>query len=121
SSPGFGQTSPTPVSDQIQIAPPMRQVPAPSPNASPADLEKQGDALRAEKNYLDATDYYRAAISKSPDSAALYNKLGISELMLQRFKEAGKEFERAIKLDKKFAEAVNNLGVIDYERRKYGA
>jgi tetratricopeptide (TPR) repeat protein len=121
SSPGFAQTSPTPVSDQIQIAPPMRQVPAPSPNASPADLEKQGDALRAEKNYLDATDYYRAAISKSPDSAALHNKLGISELMLQRFKEAGKEFERAIKLDKKFAEAVNNLGVIDYERRKYGA
>jgi tetratricopeptide (TPR) repeat protein len=120
-SPCFAQTKQTPTTDQIQIAPPMRQVPAPSPEASAADLEKAGDTLRAEKNYLDAADYYRAAISKSPDSAALYNKLGISELMLQRFKEAGKEFQRAIKLDKKFSEAVNNLGVIDYERRKYGA
>ena len=115
------QTSQNSLTDQIQIAPPMRQVPAPSPNASAAELEKQGDLLRSEKNYLDALDYYRAAATKSPQSAALHNKIGISNLMLQRFKEAGKEFEQAIKQDKKFAEAVNNLGVIDYERRKYGA
>jgi tetratricopeptide (TPR) repeat protein len=41
--------------------------------------------------------------------------------MLQRFREAGKNFERAIKEDRKFAEAYNNLGVIDYERHRFGS
>jgi tetratricopeptide (TPR) repeat protein len=40
--------------------------------------------------------------------------------MLQRYREAGKEFERAIRQNHSFAEAINNLGVIEYERRKYG-
>jgi len=108
-------------SDQIQIAPPMRQVPPPSSTASAAELEKQGDDLRAGKQYLDAIDYYHAALVKGPQSAAVSNKLGIAELMLQRFKPAGKEFEQAIRVNRTFAEAYNNLGVINYERRKYGA
>ena len=105
--------------DQIQIAPPMRQVAAPSATASAAELEKQGDDLRSRKQYIDAIDYYRAALTKDPQNAALCNKLGIAELMLQRFKEAGKNFERAIKANHSFPEAYNNLGVIDYERKKY--
>jgi tetratricopeptide (TPR) repeat protein len=116
-SPAFAETAP---SDQIQIAPPMRQVPPPAPNASAADLEKEADLLRAEKHYLDAADYYRAALTKASDTASLWNKLGISDLMLQRYREAGKEFERAIRQNHSFAEAINNLGVIEYERRKYG-
>lgn len=107
--------------DQIQIAPPMRQVPPPSKDASASELERQGDILRTQKQYLDAIDYFQAALEKSPRSAPILNKLGITELMLQRFKQAGKEFQKAIKIDRNFAEAVNNLGVINYERRKYGA
>ncbi len=110
-----------PPSDQIQIAPPMRQVPPPSRTATPGELEKQGDELRAGKQYLDAIDYYQAALVKNPQSAAVFNKRGIAELMMQRFKPAGRDFEEAIKKDRKFAEAYNNLGVINYERRKYGA
>jgi tetratricopeptide (TPR) repeat protein len=107
--------------DQVQIAPPMRQVQSPPPNASPSELEKAGDELRGRKEYLDAIDYYEAARKKTPNDASLYNKIGISLLMLQRYKEAGKSFETAIKKNRKFAEAYNNLGVIHYERRKYGA
>ena len=107
--------------DQIQIAPPMRQVQPPSPTASTAELEKQGDDLRSRKAYLDAIDYFQAALAKSPDNASVINKIGISELMLQRYKEAGKSFEQAIKKNRKFAEAYNNLGVVQYERRKYRA
>jgi len=113
----FTQSSPA---DQIQIAPPMRQVPPPSNTASASELEKQGDDLRSGKQYLDAIDYYHAALAKEPQNAAVCNKLGIAELMLQRFKEAGKHFELAIKANRDFPEAYNNLGVIDYERRKYG-
>src|SRR4051794_15324545 len=111
----------TPSLDQIQIAPPMRQVALPSNSASASELEKEGDDLRARKQYIDAIDYYHAALTKNPQNAAVCNKLGISELMLQRFKEAGKSFEQAIKANHSFPEAYNNLGVIDYERRKYRA
>ncbi|HKW19678.1 MAG TPA: tetratricopeptide repeat protein [Terriglobales bacterium] len=106
-------------SDQIQIAPPMRRVAPPPVDASAIELERQGDDLRSRKQYLDAIDYYRAALEKT-QTAAVANKLGITELMLQRFKESGRDFEHAIKLDRTLADAVNNLGVIDYERRKYG-
>lgn len=107
--------------DQIQIAPPMSQVQPPSKDASVEDLEKQGDELRAQKAYLDAIDYFQAALAKSPDNAPVLNKMGIVQLMLQRFHEAQKTFELALKKDRKFAEAYNNLGVVEYERKKYGA
>jgi tetratricopeptide (TPR) repeat protein len=107
--------------DQIQIAPPMRQVPPPSPAASVGELEKEGDNLRAEKAYLDAIDYFHAALAKEPNRASVINKIGISQLMLQRYREAGKCFEQAIRKNRNFPEAYNNLGVIEYERHKYGA
>jgi tetratricopeptide (TPR) repeat protein len=105
--------------DQIQVAPPMRQIEAPPLTASVAELEKRGDELRSEKAYLDAIDYFHAALAKAPGNAPIENKLGISELMLQRYRDAGKSFEQAIKRDPKFSEAYNNLGVVEYERRKY--
>ncbi len=100
--------------DQIQIAPPIRQIQPPSPDASVQELEKTGDDLRSRKAYLDAIDYYEAAQKKAPDDAALYNKIGIAQLMLQRFREAGKNFERSIRKDGNFADAYNNLGVVKY-------
>src|SRR5213080_2705234 len=107
--------------DQIQIAPPMRQIQPPSLDASAQDLEKTGDELRSRKAYLDAIDYYEVAQQKDPHSAALCNKIGISELMLQRYRDAGKHFQQAIKYDRKFSDAYNNFGVVQYERRKYRA
>lgn len=105
--------------DQIQVAPPMRQIQPPSPDASIQELEKTGDELRSHKAYLDAIDYYEAAEKKAPENASLYNKIGISQLMLQRFREAGKSFDQAIKYDRKFPDAYNNRGVVEYERKKY--
>ena len=101
--------------DQIQIAPPVRQVQPPSKDASAEQLEKQGDELRAEKAYLDALDYFHAALAKQPDNPPVLNKIGIVDLMLQRYREAAKDFELALKKDHKFAEAYNNLGVVKYE------
>ena len=66
--------------------------------AAAAKLEERGDTLRAEKAYLDALDYYRAALAKNSGSAPLYNKIGINELQLGRFADARKDFERAIKI-----------------------
>jgi tetratricopeptide (TPR) repeat protein len=109
-------------SEQVQIAPPLvRAIDPPAPDATAADLELQADRLRADKLYLDALDYYHAALTKKPNDASLLNKVGITELMMQRYKEAKKSFERSIKSDREFANAYNNLGVVFYESKKYGA
>jgi tetratricopeptide (TPR) repeat protein len=108
-------------SELVQVSPPtIRRSEPPPASASADELEKRGDELRLEKDYLDALDYYRAAISKKPNNPAVYNKAGITELLMQRYKEAGKDFEKAIHFDRGYADAVNNLGVIDYEAKKYG-
>jgi tetratricopeptide (TPR) repeat protein len=108
-------------SEQVQIAPPLiRAIDPPAPDATAAALEQQADGLRAEKLYLDALDYYHAALAKKPNDAVLLNKIGITELMMQRYKEARKAFEHAIKSNHDFADAYNNLGVMLYEDKKYG-
>ena len=107
--------------DQVQISPPAaRNIEPPASDASPDQLEKQGDDLRARKLYLDAVDYYQAALAKKPNNAGLYNKKGIAELLMQRWPESKKSFERSIKADRSFADAYNNLGVIYYIGKKYG-
>jgi tetratricopeptide (TPR) repeat protein len=113
-----GQTSSP---ERVQVNPPtVRRAEIPAANATAESLEQRGDSLKADKAFLDALDFYRAALKKKPDSASVYNKAGITELMLQRFREAAKDFRRAVKIDKKFADAYNNLGVIYYLQKKYG-
>jgi tetratricopeptide (TPR) repeat protein len=108
-------------SEQLEVSPPpVRRADPPAEDAAVAELESRGDTLRAEKSYLDALDYYRAALAKEPKSARLYNKIGINELQMARFGDARKDFERAIKCDRLFADAHNNLGVIFYLQKKYG-
>ena len=92
----------------------------PSPTASSEDLEKDGDSLRARKEYLDALDYYHEAMKKS-DTAALHNKAGIALLQMNRYPEARREFQQALKLDKNYADAHNNLGATYYQIKRFSA
>ena len=109
-------------SEQVQIKPPLlRLIDPPAPDATAADLEARADQLRAEKLYLDALDYYHAALAKNKDSASLLNKMGIVELMMQRYRGARKWFDQSIKTDHKFADAYNNRGVTFYEEQRYSA
>jgi tetratricopeptide (TPR) repeat protein len=109
-------------SEQVQVKPPLiRSTDPPRQDATVADLETRADLLRSEKLYLDALDYYHAALGKEPQSANLLNKIGITELMMQRYREAKKSFDKSIKVDHKFADAYNNLGVVYYEERKYAS
>ena len=51
-----------PRADQVQVTTPALRSIEPPPQDATADmLEERADALRAEKLYLDALDYYRAA------------------------------------------------------------
>jgi tetratricopeptide (TPR) repeat protein len=100
--------------------PELGRADAPSTRASAEDLERRADQLRAAKAYLEALDYYQSALSQKPNSAVLYNKLGINELLSARYQQAQKDFERATKLDAGYADAFNNLGVLEYLHRRYG-
>ncbi len=86
--------------------------------STPEQLEKQGDQFRGQKRYLDAIDYYDAALAKQP-TPLLWNKKGMAQLFLQHFKEAKKCFEQALKLDKNSPEALNNLGYMAQLEKRY--
>ena len=52
-------------SEQVQITPPLiRAVDPPAADATAADLERQADQLARRKLFLDALDYYRAALGQ---------------------------------------------------------
>lgn len=107
----------------LQAAPEQEVAPPPAPvpnlNDSAQQLEEQGDQLRLQKRYLDAIDFYSAAIAKQP-TALLWNKTGMAYLLLQRPEDATKSFAHAVKLDKRGAEGYNNLGYMQYRNQKYG-
>ena len=107
--------------EQVQVEPPpIHRMEPPSTSASSRELEAIADQLQGDKNYLDAIDYYNAALKKDPTSAVLMNKVGMSELLLRRYKQAQKDFEHAIKQDKNYANAYANLGVVFYQETNYG-
>jgi tetratricopeptide (TPR) repeat protein len=118
------QTPPTAVGQQPAQASPTAISPQPAPppipdgSASPQTLEIQGDALRAQKRYLDSIDFYNAALVKQP-TALLWNKIGMSYLLLQKPDQAGKAFDHAIKLDKRAPEGYNNRGYVEQMKKKY--
>jgi len=108
-------------SEQLEVGPPpMRRAAPPAPGASAEELDRTADDLRADKNYMDAIEYYEAVLKKTPNNAVVFNKMGICYLQMQRFKEARKNFERSIRLDRDLAVAYNNLGVVFYSTHDYG-
>ena len=108
--------------EQVEVGPPpLHRADPPAPGASPEELEQRGDELRTEKNFLDAIDYYQAAAKGAPVNASLFNKIGICQLMMQRYKNAKRSFEHTIRADRKHADAYNNLGVVYYQAHNYNA
>ena len=96
-------------------------VPAPTsvPAAKPQTLtpEMRGDIMMARKMYREATEMYTQAGAAS--NAVLANKLGIAHHQMLQLDAARKHYQRAIKLNPKYAEAINNLGTIYYAKKSY--
>jgi len=116
-----------PAQEQTAATTPAASVPAPAPvpaplvsltTGTPQELEHQGDMLRSQKRYLDAVDYYNAAIAQQP-TPLLWNKKGMAYLFIQHNKEAKQAFESAVKLDKSSAEGLNNLGYMAHMEKRY--
>ncbi len=82
-------------------------------NLSP---EQQGDLLMIHHQYLEAIDAYR----KAPrDSAVVWNKLGIAYHHMFALDQAKVDYVRALQLDPKYGEALNNLAAVYYAEKDY--
>jgi tetratricopeptide (TPR) repeat protein len=114
----FAQDASTAPADEPTSPSQVTPLPVPDKSASAAELEQQGDDLRAEKHYLDSIDFYQAALAKRP-TALLWNKEGMSYLLLQRPEKAAKCFDHAIKADKEAPEGYNNRGYIEQMKKNY--
>ena len=91
-----------------------------TPSMTVVELEHQGDALRAAKDYEGAIQFFQAALRKDRKNAVLYNKLGLAELQTGDKHSARSHFDKAAKLNPKYAEAINNVGAADYLQKNYG-
>jgi tetratricopeptide (TPR) repeat protein len=83
----------------------------------PLTPEMRGDILMARKMYREAAELYAAA--GADKSAVLANKVGIAHHQMLQFDVARRHYQRAIKLNPKYAEAINNLGTIYYAKKSY--
>ena len=70
----------------------------------------------ARKMFREAVEIYSTAGSNSP---VIANKIGIAYHQMMEMELARRNYERAVKLDPKYSEAVNNLGTIYYARKNY--
>lgn len=90
--------------------------PASAPLNRPLGPEMRGDILMARKMYREAIETYREAPA---DSAVVANKMGIAYHQLMELGTAKRYYESAVRINPKYAEAINNLGTVHYARRSY--
>ncbi len=96
----------------IQPEPPRAEPQSPVTVTS----EESGDILVARGQYAAAIRVYREGAS---DTAVYWNKLGIAYHHLFAITEAKRDYQRALQLNPKYAEAMNNLGTIFYAQKDY--
>jgi tetratricopeptide (TPR) repeat protein len=109
------QAGPPRVADGLRPTTPHDQAPQASA-AKELTPEMRGDIQMARKMYREAIETYKGAPA---NSAVIVNKTGIAYQQLQELAMAKKYYERAVKIDPRYAEAINNLGTIYYERKSY--
>lgn len=79
--------------------------------------ETLGDLALARQQYIQAIADYEEIPHKT---AAVWNKIGIAYHHLFAYKVARQYYERALRLQPHFPQALNNLGAVYYAKKKYG-
>ena len=81
--------------------------------------ELRGDIFMARKMYPEAIDSYVRLVKDEPHNAPLLNKLGVAYEVAGNDARAEHTFKQAIKADKTYASAYNNVGTVEFSRHKY--
>jgi len=85
---------------------------------TPLTPEQRGDVYMARKMFREAIESFKQGPQKSP---VTWNKIGIAWHNLGELGLARTNYEHALKVDKKYAEAMNNIGTVLYAQKKYAA
>jgi tetratricopeptide (TPR) repeat protein len=88
----------------------------PPPPVRTLTTEERGDILMARKMYREAIDTFQTDPQKT---AVLDNKIGIAYHQLQQLDNAKKYYELAVKLNRSYPEALNNIGTVYYAKKSY--
>jgi tetratricopeptide (TPR) repeat protein len=89
------------------------------PQASvPSGAFQDGLAALKENRPADALAYLTAAEQQHPDDPRVHNFRGIALAQLEHASEAATEYEAAIRLDPKMADAYRNLGFLNWNARQ---
>jgi tetratricopeptide (TPR) repeat protein len=88
----------------------------PAAGDSRTEAEMKGDALLSDGKYEAAIKAFAGA---PQDSATVCNKTGMAYHHLLNMSAAKAQYERALKLNPKYADAMNNLGTIYYAQKNY--
>ncbi len=82
--------------------------------------EMRADIMMAKKEYPEAIKEYERLLAQFPKDAELMNKIGVAQQEEGNTAAAGRYYKRAVKADKTYVSAINNLGTVEYERKHYG-
>jgi tetratricopeptide (TPR) repeat protein len=88
----------------------------PQPTFAPLTTEERGDLFMARRMFREAIAVYKTGPQNSP---VIWNKIGIAWHNLGELSLARTSYEHALKVDKNYAEAVNNVGTVYYAEKKY--
>ncbi len=89
---------------------------APGPAKVELSSEMRGDIFMARKMYREAVEMYQ---QMPQTSSVTWNKVGIAFHQLGQLNLARKNYERSIKLNANYSEAINNLGTVAYAEKNY--
>jgi tetratricopeptide (TPR) repeat protein len=101
--------------------PPVTTASSTAPSPRPNDLsdEEQARLYLVRKQFREAQDLFHKLTVEHPKSALYWNELGIAFHNQIELSSALKCYEKSVKLDSHYADAINNMGTIWYERKKY--
>jgi Tfp pilus assembly protein PilF len=91
---------------------PVVEIPHPPP--SPEEL---GDSLSVHQRYQAAI----AAYQKAPQTAVVWNKMGIAYQMMFNVRDAERCYRQSLKLDPHNAQVINNLATVYDSQKQYSA
>jgi tetratricopeptide (TPR) repeat protein len=107
----------------MMMAPGVAQLPSPQDPVivvRPEITDEQmGDLYMVRKQFREAAGLFKKLSDQEPRNPVYLNKLGIALHQQAALALALKYYERAVKVDPRYADAENNVGTIWYQRKKF--
>jgi tetratricopeptide (TPR) repeat protein len=106
--------NPQPAGDRSQVQNQSRPM-------TPREVaEMRAAILMARKEYSEAAIAYQHLLETDPRNADFLNRTGMAYQELGQDPLAEHFYKKAMSADKKFSEPINNLGTVEYSRKRYG-